>query len=140
MIIFSTSIRSGPANTAGSENSIPAKKPTTKKLFWVGGGKVEGDWGERELLSFFPFSLSLEAKKNRISGLFCLACLSLSPQSPFLPIPYPFRHLLHRLFFVLYFCGMIAVRTRAVSVEVTHGYSSPVTRAGHDKFLEPRYW
>ena len=130
MIIFSTSIRSGPANTAGSENSITAEKPTKKISLrrsrgW--GGEGERDWGERELPSLFPFSLPLQAKKkkNRISGLFCLACLSLSPIPlpfpPFLPIPYPFRHLLHRLFFVLmYFCGMIAVRTRAVSVEVTH--------------------
>ena len=64
VIIFSTSIRSGPANTAGSENSIPAEKPT-KKLACVGvgdreeggGGNGGGDWGERELPFFFPFSL-----------------------------------------------------------------------------------
>ena len=31
VIIYSTSNRSGAANTAGSENSIPAEKPTTKK-------------------------------------------------------------------------------------------------------------
>ena len=31
VIIYSTSIRSGAANTASSENSIPAEKPTTEK-------------------------------------------------------------------------------------------------------------
>ena len=31
VIIYSTSIRSGAANTAGSENSMPAEKPTTEK-------------------------------------------------------------------------------------------------------------
>ena len=44
VIIFSTSIRSGPANTAGSENSIPAEKPT-KKLACVGGGGGGGGGG-----------------------------------------------------------------------------------------------
>ena len=88
------------------------------------------------LLPFLPPPSPSRLKKKRISGFFYVACLSLSfpipfPYSPFLPIPYPFRRLLHRLFFVsLYFCGMIVVRTRAISVEVTHGYSSPVTRAG----------
>ena len=63
VIIFSTSIRSGPANTAGSENSIPAEKPT-KKLACVGvgdrgGGGAYGGGGlgrERApfLLPFLP--------------------------------------------------------------------------------------
>ena len=143
MIIFSPSIRSGPANTAGSENSIPEEKPTKKKLACVGVEDREGEKGrgigKRESSlpsSLSPSPLSLQAKKKRenFRPFLCSLPLSLSPihfpYSPFLPIPYPFRRLLHRLFFVsLYFCGMIVVRTRAISVEVTHGYSSPVTRA-----------
>ena len=87
------------------------------------------------LLPFLPPPSPSMLKKKNFRPFLCSLPLSLSPipfpYSPFLPIPYPFRRLLHRLFFVsLYFCGMIVVRTRAISVEVTHGYSSPVTRAG----------
>ena len=99
VIIFSTSIRSGPANTAGSENSIPAEKPT-KKLACVGvgdreeggGGKGRGI-GERESSlssSLSPSPLSLQAKKERISDIFGVACLSLSPQSPSPSPPSPY--------------------------------------------------
>ena len=79
VIIFSTSIRSGPANTAGSENSIPAEKPTKKislrRRPGVGDreGKKGRGIGKRE--SSLPSSLSsspskLKKNRNRISGLF----------------------------------------------------------------------
>ena len=99
MIIFSPSIRSGPANTAGSENSIPEEKPTKKKLACVGVEDREGEKGrgigKRESSlpsSLSPSPLSLQAKKKRISGFFYVACLSLSFPNP-LPLfplpPYP---------------------------------------------------
>ena len=73
MIIFSTSIRSGPANTAGSENSIPAEKPTKKislrRRPGVGDreGKKGREIGKRE--SSLPSSLSSSPSKLKKIGI-----------------------------------------------------------------------
>ena len=73
MIIFSPSIRSGPANTAGSENSIPAEKPTKKislrRRPGVGDreGKKGRGIGKRE--SSLPFSFSSSPSKLKKIGI-----------------------------------------------------------------------
>ena len=101
MIIFSPSIRSGPANTAGSENCIPEEKPTKKKIVCVGVEDREGEKGrgigKRErapfLLPFLPPpSPSRLKKKKNFRPFLCSLPLSLSLPNP-LPLfplpPYP---------------------------------------------------